>query len=54
MPKYNLVITKDDKDNLMSILDTCTIKGADALYMVGLRKRIADAEPIEEETPDET
>jgi hypothetical protein len=49
---FNLIITEDDKNNLISILNTCTIKGSDALYILGLSKRIQEAEEIQPETPE--
>jgi hypothetical protein len=51
MPKqYTLVISDDDKKNLIAIVKNSMFKGEDSAYVVGLMSRIEGAAPVEEKT----
>jgi len=52
-PRFNLVLSQSDRNNLINILDGTMIKGADAGYILNLKYRITIAEEIEKTTPPE-
>jgi hypothetical protein len=45
---YVLEISEEDKNALLNVINMANIKGADAEYIIDLKKRIANA-PIKQE-----
>ena len=51
MKRYNLVITEEDKTNILGIIDAAMVRGSDSAYIVGLKTRIHGAEELEPTAP---
>ena len=48
---FNVVLTKQDIDNLVNIINGTQFKGESAETIVILKQKLANAEPIKSEDP---
>ena len=46
--QYTLVLSEDDKMNLINVVKAAQFAGKDAAYIVGLLSRLEGAKPVEE------
>jgi len=53
MKLFSLMISDKDRSNLLFIIDSAPMRGVDAEYVSGLKKRIVNSVEEIEETPPE-
>jgi hypothetical protein len=53
MQEYELIITEDDKNALLNIINLTTFKGSDASYVTDLIERVSNAPLRQPEAPSE-